>query len=163
MKVKEENEKVGLKPSIQKTKIMASGHHFMANRWRNSGNCRGPAPAGPGIPKGWVASARKKTDRQTHTDGCIEEVVFFIFLFLGELSFCRMNVTSHLSHHTLHQVSVCASINIFFSPCFSPKHSSRTFPITGFILKCPIHSLLASMAWHSHSSKNNVPQISGIV
>ena len=52
MKVKEENEKVGLKPSIQKTKIMASGHHFMANRWRNSGNCRGPAPAGPAIPKG---------------------------------------------------------------------------------------------------------------
>ena len=34
-KVKEENEKVGLKLNIQKTKIMASGpiHHFMANRW----------------------------------------------------------------------------------------------------------------------------------
>ena len=34
-KVKEENEKVGLKFNIQKTKIMASGpiHHFMANRW----------------------------------------------------------------------------------------------------------------------------------
>ena len=26
MKMKEENEKVGLKPNIQKTKIMASGH-----------------------------------------------------------------------------------------------------------------------------------------
>ena len=38
MKVKEENEKVGLKLNIQKTKIMASGHHFMANRWRNNGN-----------------------------------------------------------------------------------------------------------------------------
>ena len=39
MKVKEESEKVGLKLNIQKTKIMASGsHHFMANRWRNSGN-----------------------------------------------------------------------------------------------------------------------------
>ena len=38
MKVKEENEKVGLKLNIQKTKIMASGHHFMANRWGNSGN-----------------------------------------------------------------------------------------------------------------------------
>ena len=32
MKVKEENEKVGLKINIQKTKIMAWSHHFMANR-----------------------------------------------------------------------------------------------------------------------------------
>ena len=38
MKVKEEIEKVGLKLNIQKTKIMASGHHFMGNRWGNSGN-----------------------------------------------------------------------------------------------------------------------------
>ena len=37
MKVKEENEKVGLKLNIQKMKIMAF-HHFMANRWGNSGN-----------------------------------------------------------------------------------------------------------------------------
>ena len=36
MKVKKENEKVGLRLSIQKTKIMASGP--MANRWENSGN-----------------------------------------------------------------------------------------------------------------------------
>ena len=40
MKVKEESEKVGLKPNIQKTKIITSwwSHHFMANRWGNSGN-----------------------------------------------------------------------------------------------------------------------------
>ena len=51
MKVKEESEKVGLKLNIQKTKIMASGpissvqfsrsvmsHHFMGNKWGNSGN-----------------------------------------------------------------------------------------------------------------------------
>ena len=39
MKVKEEKEKVGLKFNIQKTKFMVSGsHHFMANRWGNSGN-----------------------------------------------------------------------------------------------------------------------------
>ena len=39
MKVKEENEKVGLKLNIQKTKIMASSsHHFMANRWENNGS-----------------------------------------------------------------------------------------------------------------------------
>ena len=39
MKVKEESEKLGLKLNIQKTKIMASSsHHFMANRWGNSGN-----------------------------------------------------------------------------------------------------------------------------
>ena len=37
-KVKEESEKVGLKFNIQKTKIMASGHHFMANKWGNNGN-----------------------------------------------------------------------------------------------------------------------------
>ena len=36
MKVKEENEKVGLKLNIQKTKIMAS--RPMANRWGDSGN-----------------------------------------------------------------------------------------------------------------------------
>ena len=39
MKLKEESEKVGLKLSIQKTKIMAfRSHHFMANRWGNNGN-----------------------------------------------------------------------------------------------------------------------------
>ena len=39
MKVKEESKKVDLKLNIQKMKIMASGsHHFMGNRWGNSGN-----------------------------------------------------------------------------------------------------------------------------
>ena len=39
MKVKVESEKVGLKLNIQKTKIMAFwSHHFMGNRWGNSGN-----------------------------------------------------------------------------------------------------------------------------
>ena len=39
IKVKVESEKVGLKLNIQKTKIVASGsHHFMGNRWGNSGN-----------------------------------------------------------------------------------------------------------------------------
>ena len=38
MKVKEESEKTGLKLNFQKTKIMASCHHFMANRWGNNGN-----------------------------------------------------------------------------------------------------------------------------
>ena len=39
MKVKEESEKVGLKLNIQKTKIIGIwSHHFMANRWENSGN-----------------------------------------------------------------------------------------------------------------------------
>ena len=37
MKVKEGSEKVGLKLNFQKRNIMASGHHFMANRWGNSG------------------------------------------------------------------------------------------------------------------------------
>ena len=37
MKVKAESEKVGLKLSIQKSKIMAN--HFMASRWGNNGNC----------------------------------------------------------------------------------------------------------------------------
>ena len=39
MKVKEESEKVGLKLNIQKTKDHGiQSHHFMANRWGNSGN-----------------------------------------------------------------------------------------------------------------------------
>ena len=39
MKVKEEGEKFGVKLSIQKTNMMGiKSHHFMANRWGNSGN-----------------------------------------------------------------------------------------------------------------------------
>ena len=39
MKVsKEESENVGLKLNTQKTKIMASSHHFIANRCGNNGN-----------------------------------------------------------------------------------------------------------------------------
>ena len=40
MKVKVESENVGLKLNIQKTKIDhgIQSHHFMANRWGNSGN-----------------------------------------------------------------------------------------------------------------------------
>ena len=38
-KMKEETEKVDLKLNIQKTKIHGIwSHHFMANRWGNSGN-----------------------------------------------------------------------------------------------------------------------------
>ena len=37
MKVKVKSEKVGLKLNFQKTKIIWS-HHFMGNRWVNSGN-----------------------------------------------------------------------------------------------------------------------------
>ena len=33
MKVEEESEKAVLKLNIQKAKIMASSHHFLANRW----------------------------------------------------------------------------------------------------------------------------------
>ena len=39
MKVKVESEKVGLKLNIQKMKIIGIwSHHFMGNRWGNSGN-----------------------------------------------------------------------------------------------------------------------------
>ena len=39
MKVKEESEKVGLKLNIQKTEDHGiRSHHFMGNRWGNSGN-----------------------------------------------------------------------------------------------------------------------------
>ena len=39
MKVKEESEKAGLKLYIQKNKDHGiCSHHFMANRWGNSGN-----------------------------------------------------------------------------------------------------------------------------
>ena len=39
MKVKEESEKVGLKLNIQKKKGYGiRSHHFMGNRWGNSGN-----------------------------------------------------------------------------------------------------------------------------
>ena len=40
MKAKVESEKVGLNLNIQKTKIIqkTKSHHFMGNRWGNSGN-----------------------------------------------------------------------------------------------------------------------------
>ena len=39
MKVKEKNEKAGLKLSIQKNKDRGiQSHHFMANRWGSNGN-----------------------------------------------------------------------------------------------------------------------------
>ena len=39
MKVKEESQKAGLKLNIQKNEDYGiQSHHFMANRWRNSGN-----------------------------------------------------------------------------------------------------------------------------
>ena len=38
MKVKEESEKVGLKLDIQKSDHGIWSHHFMGNRWGNSGN-----------------------------------------------------------------------------------------------------------------------------
>ena len=38
MKVKEESEKVGLKPNIQTEDHDIWSHHFMANRWGNGGN-----------------------------------------------------------------------------------------------------------------------------
>ena len=39
LSMKQESGKAGLKLNIQKTKIMvSSSHHFMANRWGNSGN-----------------------------------------------------------------------------------------------------------------------------
>ena len=38
MNVKAETEKVGLKLNIQKTDHGIWSHHFMANRWGNSGN-----------------------------------------------------------------------------------------------------------------------------
>ena len=38
MRMKEESQKVGLKLNIQKTKIGIWSHHFMGNRWGNSGN-----------------------------------------------------------------------------------------------------------------------------
>ena len=99
-------------------------------------SCWGPAPVGPGIPKWWVASAKKKTDarKRLHRRGSY-------FLFLGYLSFYRINVTSPLSHHILHQILVSCSCQYFSFPCFPPLHSSRTFPITGFFLKCLIQSL----------------------
>ena len=38
MKVKEESEKAGLKLNIKQIDHVIQSHHFMASRWRNSGN-----------------------------------------------------------------------------------------------------------------------------
>jgi len=44
MKMKEESEKAGLKLNIQKTRIMTSGHHSIANRWGNNDQLLWGAP-----------------------------------------------------------------------------------------------------------------------
>ena len=61
MKVKEESEKAGLKLNIHKTK---RSHHFMANRWRNSGNSDRFLFWGEGPPKSllMVTAAMKLKD-----------------------------------------------------------------------------------------------------
>ena len=38
MKVKQENEKVGLNSTVRKIRSWHPSHHFMANRWGNNGN-----------------------------------------------------------------------------------------------------------------------------
>ena len=38
MKVKEESDKVGLSSIFRKLRSCLQSHHFMANRWANSGN-----------------------------------------------------------------------------------------------------------------------------
>ena len=40
MKVKVESEKVGLKLNVENEDHGIQSHHFMANRWGNSGNCQ---------------------------------------------------------------------------------------------------------------------------
>ena len=55
-----------------------------------------------------------------------------LLLFLGQLSFYRMNVISPLSHHILHQILVLCFCQYFSFPCLSLMHSSGTFLITGF-------------------------------
>ena len=105
--------------------------------------CQSPAPAGPGVPKGWVASARKETNTQGRLSG---RKGFFFFLFLGQLSFYRMNITSPLSHHILHQILVLCFHQYFSSPCFSPMYSSGTFPIIGFFPRMS-HTLVFLPQW----------------
>ena len=69
-----------------------------------------------------------------------------LFLFLGQLSFYRMNITSPLSHHILHLILVLCFCQYFFphvSPlCIRLEH----FRLQGFFLNVPYISLLASMA-----------------
>ena len=72
--------------------------------------------------------------------------LFFFFLFLGQLSFYRMNITSPLSHHILHQILVLCFHQYFSSPCFSPMYSSGTFPIIGFFPRMS-HTLVFLPQW----------------
>ena len=60
MKVKDESEKVGLKLNFQKTNIMASGHHFMANRWVPGASVRNSA-RGKGHEEGGLAYAKARS------------------------------------------------------------------------------------------------------
>ena len=66
MKVKEESEKVDFKLNIQKTNGIQF-HHFMANRWGNSGNSVRLFFLGGGAPKTqqMVTAAMKLKDAYT--------------------------------------------------------------------------------------------------
>ena len=77
---------------------------------------------------------RRPGRRQTHTEGSVEEVAFFIF---RKLSFYRMNVTSALSHHILHQILVSCSCQYFFSHVFPLCIHLERFRLQGFFLNVP--------------------------
>ena len=64
IKVKDGSEKVGLKLNIQKTKIMdgIQSHHFMGNRWGNSGNSERLYFGGLQNHCRWVTAAMKLKD-----------------------------------------------------------------------------------------------------
>ena len=100
--------------------------------WNIQGTLLRSSPGKTRIPKGWVASATKKTDthRRLRRRGSS-------FLFLGQLSFYRMNITSPLSHHILHQILFHASVNIFLSYVFPLCIHLESSRLRGLFLNVP--------------------------
>ena len=91
--------------------------------------CRGPAPAGPGTPKGWVASARKKTDRHTHRRLHRRGSFFFIFRIAQNERYLPLKSPPDIGFVLL---------SIFFFPhvfplCIHLEH----FRLQGFFLNVP--------------------------
>ena len=84
----------------------------------------------------------EEEDRHTQKVAQKRQLFFILRIaqFLQNERYLRLK-----SPHITSDIILCIC-QYFSFPCFSPVHSSRMFPITGFIFKCPIHSLLASMA-----------------
>ena len=84
----------------------------------------------------------KEEDR--HTQKVAQKRQLFLLFRIAQFVYNERYLPLKSPHITSDIISfIC---QCFSFPCYSPMHLSKMFPIYRFIFKCPVHSLLASMA-----------------